>query len=452
MLGRLATETAIGRRLCLFAPKGGMGRAALTLGGATLASQVLGILLMPVYSRLYTPTDYGLLGVFSSIVLTSLTVGSLCYETGIPVAKDDSEAVGLTAIAMLIVALIAFGTAAWLGLTALMGWSGMNLQLGSYFWLVPVSIVGGGAYRAIRYWALRRKAMGAIARTSIAQLVTSNVINLGFGILYPSPLGLILSGIAGISTGVAGLARRTELTPQMRLEHSRGLSLRQLWSLARKYQRLPLIAAPSTLFNSLGLYLPTIMLAPYFGADFAGQFFMALKIISLPIALIGGSLNQVFFGSAAEVARERPHELARFFHRTFVRGAACSLGVILPVGLIAPWVVPLILGDKWRPAGEIVLWLGFYNVVGLSVSMLSSIPNIVGHLRGQFVIDVTRALAVFLLLYLGHWAGLSGMAVVKGYTVVMIVNYMACYCLYSHQVKRIARTGLTGWSGSVELR
>jgi O-antigen/teichoic acid export membrane protein len=341
--------------------------------------------------------------------------------------------------------LIGFGTVAWLGLSALMGWGESHYQLGGYLWLVPVGIVGGGVLGAIRYWALRREAIGAIARTSVSQVVASNAVNLGFGILHPSPLGLMLGGIAGCSAGMWGLTRRTELIPRMRAERGLGLNFGQLWALAKKYRRLPLICAPSTLLNSLGIYLPGILIAPYFGADFAGQVFMATKIIGLPANLIGGTLRQVFFSSAAAVARERPHELARFFHRVSVRGAACS-SLILLVGLVAPWVVPFAFGEKWRPAGEITLWFSLSCVVGLTVSALSSIPNIVGRLQGQFVIDVARALAVFLLLFLGHRAGLSGMAVVKGYVLLLIVNYLACYCLYSHQVKQVARTGLTCWN------
>ena len=427
-----------------FAPGGGMLRAAFALGGATLVTQAVGILLSPVYSRLYTPADYGLFSIYIAIISTSLTVGSLCYETGIPIGKDDSEAVGLTAIAILLVVLIGLGTVVWLGVGALFGFGGSH-QLGGYLWLVPVGIVGAGVYGAIRYWALRRKAMGAIARTSISQVAASNAINLGFGILYPSPLGLMLGGIAGCSAGMWGLARRTQLIPHMRAERGLGLFCGKLWELAKKYRRLPLVCVPSTLFSSLGIYLPGILLAPYFGADFAGQFFMGMKVIGLPVGLIGGTLKQVFFSHAAAVARERPQELARFFHRVFVRAAACSL-LILLAGLVAPWVVPFALGEKWQPAGEITLWLSLYCVVGLTVSALSSIPNVVGRLQGQFVIDVARALAVFFLLFLGHRSGISGMAVVKGYTLVMIVNYLACYCLYSHQVKQVARMGLTGWN------
>jgi O-antigen/teichoic acid export membrane protein len=420
-------------------------REALYLGGATFATQVVGILLAPVYSRLYTPADFGLFSVYNSILSAALTVGSLCYETGITVGKDDRESVGLTAISFLLVVFIAFGTVIWLGLRVVLGFGGSHDQLGGYLWLVPFGIVGAGIYRALRYWALRRKAMGAIARTSISQLIGSNTISLGFGVLHPSPLGLILSSIAGFSFGTWGLARRTELVPRIRAERESGLTARQVWAIARKFRRLPLISAPSALFNSLGIYLPGIMFAPYFGAEFAGQFFMAMRVIGLPVGLIGGVLGQVFFSSCAAVARERPQDVARFFDRVSIRGAACAALVLL-AGLLAPWVLPIILGKQWLPAGEIAVWVSISGALGLTVSAVSSVPNIVGRLQGQLVIDVARACAVFALFFFGHRVGLSGMAVVKGYTLVMVVSYCAYYVLYRHQVRRVSVTGLTGWN------
>jgi len=435
----------ITRLLEQYAPKGGLLRAALALGGASLATQAVGVLLSPLYSRLYAPADFGLFGVYTSILAAALTVGSLCYETGIPVGKDDAEAIGLTAISILLILIIALGAVAWMGLETLAGSQASRSQLGGYLWLVPVGIVGAGVYRAIRYWALRRNAMAAIARTSISQLVGSNAMTLGFGVLYPRPLGLILGSIAGYSAGTWDLARRTQLIPLLRPDSASRVTSGQLWMIAKKYRRLPLMSAPSALFNSLGIYLPGILLAPYFGADFAGQFFMGMRVISLPVGLIGGVLSQVFFGSCAAVARDRPQDLARFFNRVFVRAAACSL-VILLAGLAAPWAFPVVFGKQWRPAGQIAVWLSLYCTVGLGVSALSSVPNIVGRLRGQFVIDVVRALAVLLLFVLGHRGGLSGMTLVKGYTAVMTAGYLAYLALYSHQVRVVARTGLTGWN------
>lgn len=442
----LLTNSAIGRWFSRLAPTGGMLRAVVALGGATLITQVAGVLLAPVLARLYSPADYGLFSVYNAILSTSLTVGCLCYEMGITISKDDSEALILTMLSVILVVLMGFGSVAWLGADALFGLGGSGSQLGSYSWFVPVGIIAAGVYQPVRYWALRRKAMGAIARTTISQLVSSKTISLGFGILFPSALGLILSAIAGSGAGMWGLARGTRLIPNLRAEHGFIPPFRLLWATARKYRQLPLVSAPSTLFNSLGLYLPGFLMAPYFGADFAGQFFMAVSVIAIPSTLIGGALSQVFFSSAAVVARERPEELASFFHHVFVRGATCSLLVLL-AGLTAPWVIPFALGAKWRLAGEIAFWLSFYYVGGLMISSLSSIPQVVGRLGGQFAINVARAVAVLLVICVGHWAGLSGMAVVKAYTLVMVANYVACYLLYCHLVKAVSRSGRTAWHG-----
>ncbi|MFT3780854.1 MAG: oligosaccharide flippase family protein [Nibricoccus sp.] len=399
----------------------------------------------PVYSRLYTPGDYGVFSVYTSIVATVLTVGSLSYEQGIPIAKEDSEAVGLTVLSFVVVLLIGLGALAWLGAGALLGSGETGFQLGSYRWLVPVGIVGAGGYRAINYWALRRKAMVGIARTSIWQCVGSNVLNLGFGVFSPSPLGLILAGIAGNSTGVAGLAKQTQFIHNLKASRQQDkMGWGRLWTLAVRYRRLALVQAPSTLLNSLGIYLPGMLALPYFGSAYAGQLFMALKVIALPGSLLGGSLSQVFLSGAATVVRERPRELKQFFDRVFMRGALCSIPIIL-MGIAAPWLMPLAFGRNWEEAGVIVFWFSIYETVGLSVSALSSIPNVVGRHRGQFIINCSRAVAVFLLFFCSHRLGLTGIGVVKGYTLVMVLNYVACYFLYRHQVTRVSRTGTTGW-------
>jgi len=129
----------------------------------------------------------------------------------------------------------------------------------------------------------------------------------------------------------------------------------------------------------------------------------------------------------------------------FGRAIGLSL-LILLAGIAAPWVLPWLLGGKWHEAGAIAFWLSLYNVIGLSVGALSFIPQIVGQLRGQFVMDLARATAVFLLLFLGRHAGTAAMTVVKGYALVMGLYYAGLYFLYRYQVRKVARTGHTGWT------
>jgi O-antigen/teichoic acid export membrane protein len=415
-----------------------------------LVAQVAGVLLSPIFSRLYSPVSYGVVSIYASIVALALSVGALCYETGIPIASDDEDAIGLINVSVVVLITIGLAALLWFSLKSFYGTANGAGQLGQYIWLIPVGVLGGGLYRCALYWTMRRSAFGAIAANSVWQLGVSSGITLGFGVLCPTPLGLILAGICGQVTGIAGLASRTNFFAEVKAWTGRGKGHQRLCSVARKYRRLPLVAAPSTLFNSLGLYLPGIMLAPCYGASFAGQFFMGMKVIGLPITLIAGALNQVFYARAAVVAREQPSELSRFFHKNFLYASICSVSIIL-VGLTAPWLVPFALGERWQLAGEITLWLSISSAIGLPVSALSNISSIVGRLRGQLIIDAARAVLVFSLLYGGPRLGLGGIATVRIYVLLMVANYIACYLLYRHQVDRVSRTGVTGWDDQGRL-
>src|SRR5262249_35308486 len=157
---------------------------------------------------------------------------------------------------------------------------------------------------------------------------------------------------------------------------------KNLWRVAVKYRQYPLIQCPSTMLNSVGLYLPGMLMLPYFGAGFAGQFNMAQRLCRIPLVLVGSSVSQVFFSEAASVARNDPGHLHALFHSISQKLALSALVVLIGCS-VAPWVVPVIFGPRWYEAGEIILWLGFCLALQLWVSPLSNIPNIVGKLRGQ---------------------------------------------------------------------
>ena len=59
---------------------------SLTLSGGVAIAQVLPFLFYPVLGRIFTPAEFGLLAVITSIVSVLAVVGSGKYEGGILVA------------------------------------------------------------------------------------------------------------------------------------------------------------------------------------------------------------------------------------------------------------------------------------------------------------------------------------------------------------------------------
>jgi O-antigen/teichoic acid export membrane protein len=432
-------------------PEGRIGRGILALSGVTALSQAVGVLLSPVYTRLYSTSDYGVFALYSSSLNIFLTVGALCYEQGITIASDDDEGLDLVIISASAVMFTGLLTVLWLagGFGLLKGdSSGIALR---YMWLLPLGIIGSGIRKVSEYWVLRQKAVNMLARASIYQTVSVHAVMLGMGFLSPSPTGLILGGIVSATVGAYVLVSGAlTVNPRAGRPHAK-FSLSRIGRAAKRYRRLPMISAPSTFLNSIGLFLPAILVVSYYGTQCGGWLNLAQRFMELPMMLMGGSIRQVFFSEAADIARSNPSALKSFFDGMVSKALKVSIIIVL-AGLSSPLIFPVVFGEQWREAGTFAVWMSLYCAVGLLVSPVSSVPAIVGRLRGQFWLDGVRAVLVFLAFYVPHLLGESANMAVATYSFVLVMMYAAYYILYRHLVSVVSKAGRTHWptAGDVE--
>jgi O-antigen/teichoic acid export membrane protein len=419
-------------------------RSAFQLTGATLFAQVAGVLLSPVYSRLYDPEAYGVFGFYNSALSLLITIGCLCYERGIPVAADDQEARSVMRLSLTLLCLMCLVTLAGAGSVAWLKPGMLKPEVRRYLWLLPAGLLAAGFYSVVRFWALRLKDYKGVALTAVRQCIAFNLVNLAFGLAYPRALGLICAAIGGGAAGVFFLAKRTQALAWDRGAGA-GSQKTDLQDVAQKYSRLFTLRGPGVLFNSLGLYLPQLLVVSYFGIAVGGQFELARRVIMLPINLIGGAISQIFLAEAASVARERPEALRALFGRVLTRAAPFSIPVLL-LGIVAPMMFPVVFGSRWERAGQYALWLALYSAPGFIVSALSYVPTIVGRLHGQLLLDVVRAVMVFLAFYLPHRWGQGVDMAIRCYAATMLVIYALSFFLYRHQAIVVSRLGRTNWT------
>ena len=68
-----------------------------------MLAQVLPVVLAPILTRLYSPNDFGVLAVYSSLLAMSLNFASFRYEFAIPIAEDNRTAIVLVALCLALV-------------------------------------------------------------------------------------------------------------------------------------------------------------------------------------------------------------------------------------------------------------------------------------------------------------------------------------------------------------
>ena len=97
-------------------PKGRLRRAVVVLMTGSAFGQLLVLAASPLLTRLYTPEDFGVLGVFTALLMIFGIAVSLRYELAIPLAEDDARMVNLLALSLVLTLLVSslFGVSVWL--------------------------------------------------------------------------------------------------------------------------------------------------------------------------------------------------------------------------------------------------------------------------------------------------------------------------------------------------
>jgi O-antigen/teichoic acid export membrane protein len=81
------------------------------------------------------------------------------------------------------------------------------------------------------------------------------------------------------------------------------------------------------------------------------------RLLGVPTALLGRSVTNVYFSESARLAREAPAELKGLFLRVLRKLTLLGSVTIIPVGLVSPYVFPIIFGVEWTSAGRFALIL-----------------------------------------------------------------------------------------------
>lgn len=415
-------------------------RSVLVLVGGTAFAQGLTVLILPALTRLYTPDDFSTLAVYASLLALFGSVACLRYEIAISLPEDDRDGVALMVLALASAALWGLVTGCLLYFFGerffeLIG----HPELTPFLWLLPLGVWLQGSYSALQYWASRKKQFGKVARTRLGQAVTGATTQVALGWASVAPLGLVLGHFLNSCAGVIGLG-----TSAIK-DHSQTIASvtpRQLRKIAREYSRFPKYSTFESLANASAMQLPVILIAALAVGPEAGYLLLATRVMAAPMGLIGNSIAQVYLSGAP--AQKRNGSLD-YFTASVISGLMnTGVGPLVFVGIIAPSVFPLVFGEEWRRAGELISWMTPWFVMQFISSPVSMVlhvtnsQNIALYLQlFGLVFRTTLVLAAFLLS--------PGVAVE-----VYAVSGFVFYCAYFLVVLRISEISLNmlfkqGW-------
>ncbi|MGK0257322.1 lipopolysaccharide biosynthesis protein [Sulfitobacter pontiacus] len=395
------------------------------LTSGTIFAQALMVFTLPVLTRLYAPEDFSLLAVYVAIIGIATVISSLRYNIAIPLPEKDGDGMALLAISLASATVFsALCALPVIFLPKLMMSLIGELRLQPYLWMVPVGIFVASSYNGLQYWASRRKQFSLITRTRISRAVGGVGTQLGLGAMNSSPFGLIFGhmiyGGLGIFALSASVIRREK-------EDIQNLTWANVRFQASRYINFPLYSVPEALFNTASIQLPLIIIAAMGAGPETGFLFLAMRVIGLPMSLVGSSVSQVFLVEAP--AKMRDGTLSAFTLKTMWTLFKTGGPVLIAVGGLSPLIFPAIFGADWERAGWLVAWLTPWFILQFIVSPVSIILHIQGRLAlsmwiNAFGCTLRTIAAIIAVNYYPKFAGeayaLAGLAFAVVYLMVIL--------------------------------
>ncbi len=359
------------------------GKVTLLAGG-TIAGHVILFCVYPLLTRLYTPTDFGVLGVYAAVLSVLTQLAAWRFNAAILVPKHDLAALNLLVLCLVAVVTTTTFTAVviWQFGTDIAQWLDTP-ELTTYLWFLPLGLLGSGGYTSLNAWAARMSAYGLIAKTRISQSCLQVVLQVGVGIFGNGALGLMLGDAAGRAGGAGILAA---LVTKRNQQLQKQVSLSRMMAVARRYRHLPLFSTWSTLLNEVGAHLPSLLLVVAFGTAVAGWFNLALLLLLAPVHVLSQSIAQVYLTDAGEAHRKG--QLGEYTSLIFRRLVGAAAGATLLLIVIAPSLFAVLFGDAWTESGHYARWLAPYVFITFVTAHLPSAAIILGLQRAQLTFEI----------------------------------------------------------------
>lgn len=307
---------------------------------------------MPLLARLYSPEAFGLAAFFQVALQGLASIASLAYERTVPNSRSPRAAAArmLTGASVLAVFAILLGTLIATQPRLLAFWEGA-VALGTLLWWLPLAITVHGLGVLVTAWHVRRNDMSQVSAARLMQSVAYIVAAFAGVALALPDAGLILATCAAWTGSLLMLLRHSgDMFSQLRTTRAA-----RVWRVFRVTAGESTSVAGVQFVNAVSLVAPVLFLAQRYSAAEVGLFALMMQLVGTPLTTITNALAVSFWSQSVEFVRERRIDALRasFLKTTLV--LAVPAGAVVAFCLLAPPLIPLALGERWRDAGPVLM-------------------------------------------------------------------------------------------------
>lgn len=397
----------------------------LSLLTGTALAQVITFAISPILTRIYTPEEFGIYGVYLAICSLLLVFTTGRYEFALSSTKDSNETLSLLSVIILISIVFSSVVLIFLIFTIFFN------KTFKIIWLaVPFTILFMGINQGLNYTHNKFKNFNTISLSKIVYSVGNAVASIGSGLLNLGIFGLVISNIFALLLSVLNQFRkvRTIANPlKIKLKEKRKNKYSTV-NILKKFSHYPMYNIPSAFFEMLAMHAPTFIFMYFFSDVIVGYFNLTLRVINVPITIIIASLSQVLLSKISDLFLNNRNRIKITLLKISLILFLMGLLPTILLSLFGEDIFRLFFGKEWTSAGLMASILSFSFFAKFIVSPLSVIFVATQRVKQLSVIQVIRSIFLCILLIICAW-NFSSIEVIVFYTLFEVVFHIIYFLI-----------------------
>lgn len=370
-----------------------------TLFTGQIIVQVISFAVGFIITRIYSPEQIGIYSLFVAFTLMLTIVSTGRYDAAMIVEDKEENVKSLWLLSILVS--LTFNILLFLVLFLLSDVHKEYLhlnELGVWLLLIPFSVFINSIVKTTQYYFNKQEEYVKMKNSDIIKSSGNSIFSVGLGWFGFLSGGLIIANVIGNIFSTFFLLAK--LPFKFWLGIKQNCSIKTLKFVAIKYKNYLTSYSLSGILNALVTNGTPLFIIYFYSEKIAGYYFMAEKVISIPLGLIVASISKVFYQKANELYKDDKVEFLRLINSIQKKMIFFLIPFLIVLSLGAPYFFRL-FGEGWNYAGEMVKYFAILVLFSNVVSPVGSISNILNRLDILLYFNISIAFLRAATFYLG---------------------------------------------------
>lgn len=398
-------------------------------------SQLINFLTLPIITRMFTPSDYGIFTIAMTISSFFIIISTMNFDKAIILPKEESKVKNLLRIIFINSLLLSVVSVVIVISTKL--YELPVLKEKGLTTTVLLLIVAITFFTAIfqSFYSYNNR-YDRYLKMSMSRVLMA-IVFVGVAILFPTFLSkssvqyLLIAQLVSVIIAGAFLYMPKQLP--LKTWNVKKNRLEMINTL-KSYSSFPKYNVPHAILEIISANLVILMITFLYNMALVGMFAVALRVLKAPISLIGSSLSQVYNREVAKMLQESLYDEVRLKTKSLIiKLFFISTPLFIILALFSERLFELFLGSDWKGAGEIASILVIWISINFISSPISQTYVLVGEQRNALILSSAQNILLLFYFIFSYFVSMEFTTFLLYFSIISAFNNLV-FAIWTYRI------------------